>query len=76
MSEPTSHVEQQVAARIAKARADAERKRKQREELTAARAAGLVQRHRRKIQRLIEQGLELAPPSDSTSNTTYAASGV
>lgn len=47
----TSHVEQQIAARIARVRAEEERKRKQREELAAARAAGVARRHAQKLYR-------------------------
>ena len=60
----TSHVEQQIAARIARARAEAERKRQQREELAAARRRGLAARPARKLFNLAQ-----------TDNTTYAASG-
>ncbi|MFE4408356.1 GNAT family N-acetyltransferase [Streptomyces sp. NPDC056821] len=50
----TSHVDQAVAARIAAARLKREQQRQQRAELAAARAAGLVARHRAKLQRLTE----------------------
>jgi hypothetical protein len=70
----TSHVEQQIAERIARVRAEAERKRQQREELARRRTAGLAKRHAQKLRRLAEQGLELAPPVD-LSNQTLAASG-
>jgi hypothetical protein len=67
----SSHVEQQIAARIARARAEEERKRQQREELAAARQAGLARRHAQKLRRLAEKGAELVPTLD---NTSYAAS--
>ncbi|MFR0358639.1 DUF6919 domain-containing protein [Streptomyces sediminimaris] len=52
MTEPsTSAVEQAIAARIAKVRAEGERRRQQRAELAAARAAGLGQRHAAKLRR-------------------------
>ncbi|MFD4790538.1 hypothetical protein ACFWN1_26495 [Streptomyces sp. NPDC058459] len=50
----TSHVEQQVAARIAAAKAKAERERQQREELAAARRAGVARRHAAKLARFAE----------------------
>lgn len=67
----TSHVEQQVAARIAAAKAKAEADRRRRAELAAARQAGLVRRHAAKLARL---GLDLAPPINP-SNQTLSASG-
>lgn len=52
MTEPsTSAVEQAVATRIAKVRAEGERRRQQRAELAAARAAGLGQRNAAKLRR-------------------------
>ncbi|AZQ35941.1 hypothetical protein EJ357_22690 [Streptomyces cyaneochromogenes] len=71
----TSHVEQQIQARIARAKAEAERKRQQREELAAARTAGLAKRHAAKLRRLAEFGQQLAPIFDPDSNETLAASG-
>ena len=68
----TSHVEQQIAARIARVRAEEERKRQQREELARRRAAGLARRHAAKLRRLAEKGRALAPTLD---NTSIAASG-
>ncbi|KAB1149240.1 hypothetical protein F7R91_05635 [Streptomyces luteolifulvus] len=68
----TSHVEQQIQERIARVRAEEERKRKEREELAAARTKGLARRHAQKLRRLAEKGWELAPILD---NTTPAASG-
>ncbi|MFI2202655.1 hypothetical protein ACH47Z_18120 [Streptomyces sp. NPDC020192] len=50
----SSYVEQQIAARIARARAEEERKRRERAELAAARAAGLERRHAQKLARLAE----------------------
>jgi hypothetical protein len=65
----TSHVDRAIAERIARVRAEAERKRQEREELAARRAAGLAKRHAAKLHAL---GLELAPAYD---NRTLAASG-
>ncbi|WP_333736369.1 hypothetical protein [Streptomyces sp. IBSBF 2806] len=70
----TSHVEAEVQRRIAAARAKAEADRKRREEFAAARAAGLVRRHRQKLARLAEKGLDLAPPT-LFDNQTLSASG-
>lgn len=70
----TSHVEQQIAARIARVRAEQERKRQEREQLAARRAAGLAKRHAQKLRALAERGLDLVPPTD-LSNETLAASG-
>lgn len=67
-----SHVEQQVAARIAAAKRRAEEQQRVRGELAAARAAGLVARHRRKLKHFAERGLALAPLID---NSTPAVSG-
>ncbi|MEV1054634.1 hypothetical protein [Streptomyces sp. NPDC049887] len=47
----TSYVNEQVAARIAAAKAKAQQQREAREELAAARAAGLRARHRAKAKR-------------------------
>ncbi|MDX3578662.1 hypothetical protein [Streptomyces sp. FL07-04A] len=62
-----SHVEQQVAARIAAAKRRAEAEKRRRAELAAARAAGLARRHAAKLRRLAE-----AMPD----NSTLAASSV
>lgn len=70
----TSHVEQQIQARIARVRAEAERKRIEREERARRRAAGVAKRNARKLYNLAQRGLELAPTFDS-DNTTPAASG-
>lgn len=71
----SSHVEQQIQARIARVRAEEERKRQQREELAARRAAGLAKRNARKLYNLAQRGLELAPTFDPFFNTSPAASG-
>jgi hypothetical protein len=65
------NVDDIVQARIARVRAEAERKRQEREELAARRTAGLAKRHAAKLRAL---GLELAPPVD-LNNQTLAASG-
>lgn len=70
----TSHVEQQIAARIARVRAEEERKRREREELAAARAKGVARRHAAKLRQLAQRGLDLVPPLD-LSNESFAASG-
>ncbi|SBT91381.1 hypothetical protein GA0115233_103013 [Streptomyces sp. DI166] len=55
MTEPsTSHVEQQVQARIAAARIKVQAARERREELSAARRRGLAARHANKLRRLAE----------------------
>lgn len=69
-----SHVEQAIAARIARVRAEQERQRREREELAAARTAGLARRHAQRLRNLAQHGLDLAPPVD-LDNTTLAASG-
>ncbi|MEH0582820.1 hypothetical protein QA942_01400 [Streptomyces sp. B21-106] len=69
-----SHIEQQIQARIARVRAEEERKRQQREELAAARTAGLAKRHVAKLRALAEKGRSLAPPID-LNNESLAASG-
>lgn len=70
----TSHVEQQIAARLAKARAEEDRKRKQREELARRRAAGVAKRNARRLYNLAQRGLELVP-RDQFNNASPAASG-
>ncbi|MER5470847.1 hypothetical protein [Streptomyces sp. NPDC002685] len=70
----TSHVEQQIQARMARVRAEEERKRQQREEWARRRKAGVAKRNARKLRLLVERGLDLAPPVD-LSNASYAASG-
>ncbi|MFE0273789.1 hypothetical protein ACFWZY_16960 [Streptomyces sp. NPDC058992] len=51
----TSHVDEQIQARIAAAKAKRERRRRQREELDEAREHGLEARHAAKIRRWAEQ---------------------
>lgn len=70
----TSHVEQQIQARIARVRAEEERKRLEREELARRRTAGLAKRHAQKLRRLAEKGSDLVPTLD-LNNNTLAASG-
>lgn len=55
MTEPVSHVEQQVQARIAAARVKVQAAKQQRAELSAARRRGLAARHANKLRRLAEQ---------------------
>lgn len=69
-----SHVEAEIERRIARARLEEERKRREREEFAAARAKGLTQRHAQKLRALAQRGLDLVPPVD-LSNQTLAASG-
>ncbi|MFF2933541.1 hypothetical protein [Streptomyces mirabilis] len=45
----TSHVENEIQARIARVRAEAERKRQERAELAAARTGGLARRNARRL---------------------------
>lgn len=70
----TSHVEQQIAARIARVRAEEERKRREREEWARRRKAGVAKRNARKLRLLAERGLDLAPPVN-LDNSSFAASG-
>lgn len=51
----TSHVEQQVAARIAAARAKAEQKKRRRAELDLRRQYGLQSRHAAKMRRWVRE---------------------
>lgn len=60
MTESTSHVEQQVQARIAAARIRVQAARERREELSAARRRGLAARHANKLRRLTEAEQERA----------------
>lgn len=55
MTESSSHVEQQVQARIAAARAKVQGAKQQRDELGAARRRGLAARHANKLRHLGEQ---------------------
>lgn len=68
----TSHVDAAVRARIARVRAEEERKRREREEFAARRTAGLAKRHATKLRHLAELGQDLAPAFD---NFSLAASG-
>ncbi|MFF4836583.1 hypothetical protein [Streptomyces sp. NPDC001315] len=70
----TSHVERAIAERIARVRAEEERKRLEREEQARRRAAGLAKRNARRLYNLAQRGLELAPPT-TFNNTSLAASG-
>ena len=56
MTEPsTSHVEQQIAARIAAASIRVQAARERREELSAARRRGLAARHANRLRRQAER---------------------
>lgn len=70
----TSHVDRAIAERIARVRAEEERKREEREERARRRAAGVAKRNARRLFNLAQRGLELAPPVD-LSNESLAASG-
>ncbi|MEU6244827.1 hypothetical protein [Streptomyces sp. NPDC047024] len=61
----TSHVEQEVARRIAAARAKAEQEKQQRAELAAARRVGVARRHAAKLQRLAMSALDNVTPAAS-----------
>lgn len=54
MTEPTSHVEQQVAARIQAAKVRVQAAKQRRDDLAAARKRGLAHRHARKLKNLAE----------------------
>ncbi|MFD5818106.1 hypothetical protein [Streptomyces sp. NPDC127038] len=54
MTELVSHVEQQVQARIAAARARIQAAKERRDDLAAARRRGLAHRHARKLRNLAE----------------------
>ncbi|MET7983013.1 hypothetical protein [Streptomyces sp. NPDC005281] len=54
MTESTSHVEQQVQARIAAARARIQAAKERRDSLAQARRRGLAHRHARKLRNLAE----------------------
>lgn len=62
MTEPTSHVEQQIQARIAAAKARVQAAKKRRDDLTAARRRGLTHRHARKLYNLARA--EQNPPDE------------
>ncbi|MFD9651732.1 hypothetical protein [Streptomyces mirabilis] len=67
----TSHVEQQIQARIARVRAEQERKRQQRAELAAARTAGLARRHAQKLRNL-RGAADHAGPANRGDTATIA----
>lgn len=78
----TSHVEQQIAERIARVRAEEERKRQQRQELAEARRYGLEARRRAKLRNLARSQQDPAVATDNVSaandsldNQSLAASG-
>lgn len=54
MTEPTSHVEQQIQQRIAAAKARVQAAQRRRNELSAARRRGVAARHANKLRRLAE----------------------
>lgn len=54
MTEPLSHVEQQIQQRIAAARVRIQAAKERREDLTAARRRGLAARHANKLRNLAE----------------------
>ena len=68
----TSHVDRAIAERIARVRAEEERKRLERKERAKRRKAGVAKRNAAKLYRLAQRGLELAPTLD---NSSTAASG-
>lgn len=55
MTESTSHVEQQIAARIQAQRVKVQAARERREELSAARRRGLAARHANRLRRQAER---------------------
>jgi hypothetical protein len=55
VTESTSHVEQQIQARIAAARIKVQAARERRDDLAAARRRGLAARHANKLRHLAEQ---------------------
>ncbi|MFC4466703.1 hypothetical protein ACFPH6_19585 [Streptomyces xiangluensis] len=55
MTESTSHVEQQIAARIAATRIKVQAAKERRESFAQARKRGLARRHAAKLRRLAEQ---------------------
>lgn len=54
MTEPTSHVEQQVQARIAAAKVRVQAAKKRSDDLAAARRRGLARRHAQKLRNQAE----------------------
>lgn len=63
-TESTSHVEQQVAARVAAARVKVQAARGRRASLAEARKAGLARRHARKLKNLADQEQRLEAEDD------------
>lgn len=59
----SSHVENEIQARVARVRAEAERKRQEREELAEARSAGVARRHAAKLRHLSQNSEEPAMPA-------------
>ncbi|MFE1250503.1 hypothetical protein [Streptomyces sp. NPDC058741] len=64
MAEPTSHVEQQIQARIAAARIRVQAAKKQRDELAAARRRGLAARHAQKLRNQATRRNQQDPPDN------------
>ncbi|GAB2922867.1 hypothetical protein [Streptomyces heilongjiangensis] len=54
MTEPTSHVEQQIQARIAAAKIRVAAAKERRDDLAAARKRGLAHRHARRLRNLAQ----------------------
>ena len=64
MTEPTSHVEQQIAARIQAAKVRVQAAQQRRDDLAEARKRGLAHRHGRKLRNLAEAEQRQAAEQD------------
>lgn len=67
MTESTSHVEQQIAARIAAVKIRVAAARERRDDLAAARKRGLAHRHARKLKNLAEAEQRQADEPEETA---------
>ena len=66
----TSHVENEIQARIDRVRAEAERKQRERAEFAAARAAGVARRNAAKLRRLAASPEGSATPAGGAANAS------
>lgn len=73
MTESTSHVEQQIQARIAAARARVQAAQRRRDELSAARRRGLAARHANKLRRLAAQRADVDDVDDGQDDEPVSA---
>lgn len=73
MTEPSSHVEQQIQQQIAAARVRIQAAKQRRDDLAAARKRGLAHRHARKLRNLAEAEQRQADEQDGQDDDDRAS---